>query len=266
MKSMASQVRSLGILFLLGMAVWFTLPSTPTKSKYVWEDTQDITITVQDTAVGTTSLLPEEPSAELWGQDLTKIQATATADGLQLKANEGYTLPETITVTIGQQTFSVPTDGTQASEGITFNAATGLLSIPDALIQQNPGGVTVHAVAVSVSIPAEDTAAVQETPPTGGTVPSPEPPPAEETPVAEEAPPADETAGETVLPAGEPAPGESTASADKTVAAEDPLPGENTVSTASAPPEEASLAATSLPAQAPLAAGESVSPASEAGA
>ena len=104
-----------------------------------------------------------------------------------LTAADGYALPGTITVKIGQQTFSVGTDGTQNPAGITFQPETGLLSIQEALIEQNPGGVTVQAAAeaktdepgtssAGQSDPAPDTAAdpaaPEEQPPQTGSVPT----------------------------------------------------------------------------------------------
>ena len=64
-------------------------------------------------------------------QNLTNIQATPTADGLVLTAQEGYVLPEYITVKIGETTFSVKTDGTEAPEGLSFDPVTGLLSVSE---------------------------------------------------------------------------------------------------------------------------------------
>lgn len=151
MKKIISQMRFRTILPLLVMAVLLTLPSLPTGSKYVWENTIDVGLKVIYPNTAITSLLPEGNPSEFWVQDLTNIQATPTADGLVLTATEGYTMPESITVKIGQTIFSVNTDGTKPLEGITFDATSGLLSISESLINENPGGVTVSAVAVQKS-------------------------------------------------------------------------------------------------------------------
>lgn len=131
MKKMILQMRFRSILPLLVMAVLFTLPSAVTGSKYVWEDTIDVRLSVvyPDTVI--TSLLAEGYPSEFWVQNLTNIQATPTVGGLVLTAQEGYVLPEYITVKIGETTFSVKTDGTEAPEGLSFDPVTGLLSVSE---------------------------------------------------------------------------------------------------------------------------------------
>lgn len=174
MKRLGSPRRLRVALPLLAMAVLLTVPSTATASKYVWQNTIDITLKViyPDTAI--TSLLPEGHPSEFWVQDLTDIKANATADGFVLTAAEGYTLPETITVKIGQKTFPVRTDGTQNPEGITFQPETGLLSIEQFLLDENPGGVTVSAAAVEKTVATEEAPSAESTL-AADTVPAEEP-------------------------------------------------------------------------------------------
>lgn len=233
MKRLVSPRRLRVALPLLAMAVLLTVPSTATASKYVWQDTIDVELHVVYGNTIITSLLPEGHPSEFWVQDLTNIGAAATAEGLVLTPAEGYTLPETITVKIGQQTFSVRTDGTQNPEGITFQPETGLLSIEQSLLDENPGGVTVSAAAVKVEIPVEgappdestplaedaapteSTASVEDTLPTEGT------PPAEDAVLTEGAPPVEDTPStEGTPPAGDAAPTESTAPVEDTLPAE----------------------------------------------
>lgn len=208
MKRLGSPRRLRAALPLLAMAVLLTVPSTATASKYVWQDTIDVKLHVLYLNTAITSLLPAGHPSEFWVQDLTNIAAAPTAEGLVLTAADGYALPGTITVKIGQQTFSVGTDGTQNPAGITFQPETGLLSIQEALIEQNPGGVTVQAAAeaktdepgtssAGQSDPAPDTAAgpaaPEEQPPRTGSTPTGETTPAEPSdPVP--APPAADTA------------------------------------------------------------------------
>lgn len=152
------------VLFSLVLGTILALPTTVTQSKYVWQD--DIQVNLKITYAGQiiTSIQPEGHPSEFWVQDLTNIQATPTADGLVLTAMEGYMMPEFITVKIGQTIFSVKTDGTEHPEGITFDATSGLLSILESLIDENPGGVTVSAVAVYKTIPAAEEPTIGVTP------------------------------------------------------------------------------------------------------
>lgn len=185
MKRLVSPRRLRTALPLLAMAVLLTVPSTATSSKYVWQDTIDVKLYVSYPNTVITSLLPEGHPSEFWVQDLANIGAAATAEGLVLTPAEGYILPETITVKIGQQTFSVGADGTQNPEGITFQTETGLLSIEQSLLDENPGGVTVSAAAVKKEIsvenapPAESTPPAEDAAPTEGTPPEDTPAPAQ---------------------------------------------------------------------------------------
>lgn len=119
------------VLFCLVLDTILTLPTTVTQSKYVWQD--DIQVNLKITYGGQiiTSIQPEGHPSEFWVQEFQNIQATATEDGLVLTADEGYVLPEYITVKIGKTTFSVKTDGTEAPEGISFDPATGILSVSE---------------------------------------------------------------------------------------------------------------------------------------
>lgn len=174
MKKLISPRRLRVALPLLAMAVLLTVPSTATASKYVWQNTIKVKLQVVYPESVITSLLPEGHPSEFWVQDLTNIKAAASADGLVLTPAEGYTLPETITVKIGQQTFQVRTDGTQNPEGITFQSETGLLSIEQSLLDENPGGVTVSAAAVEKIVVTEEAPSAESTP-AADTVPAEEP-------------------------------------------------------------------------------------------
>ena len=154
------QKKNVGIYFrrvfpCLALAAVLTMPPAVTWSKYVWQEDINVTLVVNYSEQSITSLLPDGNPSEFWVQDLTNIRATATADGLILTAETGYTLPESITVKVGSQTYSVRTDGTDAPAGISFAPGAGLLSIAESLIDENPGGVTVSAVAVQEPSPDE---------------------------------------------------------------------------------------------------------------
>lgn len=174
MKKLISPRRLRAALPLLAMAVLLTVPSTATASKYVWQNTIKVKLQVVYPESVITSLLPEGHPSEFWVQDLTNIKAAASANGLVLTPAEGYTLPETITVRIGQQTFQVRTDGTQNPEGITFQSETGLLSIEQSMLDKNPGGVTVSAAAVEKIVVTEEAPSAESTP-AADTVPAEEP-------------------------------------------------------------------------------------------
>lgn len=134
---------------LLGIAILLTLPSALTQSKYVWNEEIDIKLSVSYPNTVITSLRPAGYPSEFWSWEFTNIQAAATEEGLVLTAEEGYVLPETFSVQIGQTVYTVCTGGLENPEGIAFDPSTNLLSISENLIEQNPGGVTVSAVALS---------------------------------------------------------------------------------------------------------------------
>lgn len=155
---MVSQVRFRAVLPLLVMEVLFTLPSTSTGSKYVWEDTINISLRVFYPENEITSLLPEGYPSEFWVWDFENIQAAATEEGLVLTADEGYMLPESITAKIGETTFSVKTDGTEAPEGIAFEPETGLLTIS----QELTAAARVTVTAPGVEIPKSEEESTKE--------------------------------------------------------------------------------------------------------
>ena len=247
MKRLGSPRRLRAALPLLAMAVLLTVPATATASKYVWQDTIDITLKVVYPESEFTSLRPGGHPSEFWVQDLTNIAAAPTAEGLVLTAADGYALPETITVKIGQQTFLVGTDGTRNPAGITFQPETGLLSIQEALIEQNPGGVTVQAAAeakpddpgtssAGQSDPDPDTtaasgsAAPEGQPPQTGSVPTGETAPAEPsdpvpvTPAADTTAPAEQPPQTGSAPTGETTPTEPSDPAPAEPSGETPDP------------------------------------------
>lgn len=162
MKKMILQMRFRSILPLLVMAVLFTLPSTITGSKYVWEDTIDVRLSVVYPETVITSLFSGGYPSEFWMQNLKNIQATPTADGLVLAAEEGYALPEYITVKIGETTFSVKTDGSETPEGLSFDPATGLLSVSE-LYSGYPLALQADGIAAEPDKTSEKTEIEEET-------------------------------------------------------------------------------------------------------
>lgn len=142
----------------LALAVILTLPVAVTWSKYVWKEDIEVNLLISCSEQSITGMFPEGYPSDFWVQDLTNIQATAAADGLVLTAEKGYKLPEYITVEIGQTVFSVKTDGREVKERVSFEPVTGMLSIAESLINENPGGVTVRAAAEEVSDESTDSA------------------------------------------------------------------------------------------------------------
>ena len=197
MKHIVSKVRFRAVLPLLFTAVLLTLPSAATGSKYVWEDTIDLTLKVSYPEQSITSIGPVGYLSESWIRDLTNIQAVPTAEGLILTAEAGYRLPACIIVEIGQAAFSVKTDGSDAIKGITFDPETGLLSIEKNFVLQNmdidnPGNVTIKGVAVEEAAPDQGTSAEEGTPAEEGTFTEEGTTPAEEETFTGEGTPAEE--------------------------------------------------------------------------
>ena len=145
------------ILLTLVVGVLCTIPFSITRSKYVWKDDIVITLDVRYSDQILTSLLPPNLSASDWILSLANIQATRQNDGLILCAEQGYQLPEEITVLIGTDTYTVHTNGQENPGGIAFAPETGMLSISSILIAENPTSITVIASA-GQTVPAEGTA------------------------------------------------------------------------------------------------------------
>lgn len=143
MKNFISRVRFPTILPLLVMAVLFTLPSTSTGSKYVWEDSIKVSLRVVYPDNIITSLLPVGYPSEFWAQELQNIRATATQEGLVLTAGDGYTLPESILVKLGETEYTVYTNGQNNTDGIRFSPENGMLTISDSLLSDHEGTVTI---------------------------------------------------------------------------------------------------------------------------
>ena len=145
------------ILLTLVVGVICTIPFSFTRSKYVWKDDIVITLDVRYSDQILTSLLPPNLPASDWILSLANIQATLQNDGLILCAEQGYQLPEEITVLIGTDTYTVHTNGQENPGGIAFAPETGMLSISSILIAENPTSITVIASAEQ-TVPAEGTA------------------------------------------------------------------------------------------------------------
>ena len=145
------------ILLTLVVGVLCTIPFSITRSKYVWKDDIVITLDVRYSDQILSSLLPPNLPASDWILSLANIQATRQNDGLLLCAEQGYQLPEEITVLIGTDTYTVHTNGQENPGGIAFAPETGMLSISSILIAENPTSITVIASAEQ-TVPAEGTA------------------------------------------------------------------------------------------------------------
>lgn len=152
--------RPLHLALPLLLLTLLTLPTATTGSKYIWNVEIPLTLEIQYADQSITSLFsdmdPLEADASLtalspadWTLDLTNIRATVQAEGVVLTAESGHTLPEAFTVRIGDTVYPVRTDGQTASPDLSFDPATGLLTVSESLWEW---GVTVEAAAV----PAED--------------------------------------------------------------------------------------------------------------
>lgn len=144
MKNRIQKMHTRVILPFLLLISIFTLPSVVTESKYVWNESINITLTIQ---AKTSTLI--EFSANNWKLNLTNIESSVQEEGVVLSAQEGYILPESFTVQIGAFSFIIYTNGTDNPEGISFDPVTNLLSISESLIKEKQGEVTVVAAAVS---------------------------------------------------------------------------------------------------------------------
>ncbi|MGI5958071.1 MAG: hypothetical protein ACOX60_01465 [Massiliimalia sp.] len=183
MKNFFSRIRFPMVLSLLLLAALVTFPSAITESKYVWQEDIHITLKVD---------CPEQKeeadlfSADNWTLQLTNIQAIPQKDGLVLSAVEGYILPESITVMLRENTYSVFTNGLNNPEGISFDPQTGLLSIADTLLAESQGTVTVIASGqlnpdhMNGKEPVEETTPEEENAPIEETTPDEKTPPEEE--------------------------------------------------------------------------------------
>ena len=148
MKNFILRIRFRFVLPLLLLAILVTFPSTVTGSKYVWKEDIGITLKVNYPEQEITSLLSANISVDDIQLQLTNIQATTQANGLVLSVKEGYRLPESFTVQIGENSYSIYTDGLNNPEGITFDPETGMLSISDILTMNGQESITITAYAL----------------------------------------------------------------------------------------------------------------------
>ena len=74
----------------------------------------------------------------------TGIQIVGNSGQWNLSAEEGYSLPETITVKIGENVYTVYTNGQGNQEGITFEQETGMLTVAEGLIGNDSVTITAN--------------------------------------------------------------------------------------------------------------------------
>ncbi len=128
--------------FLL-VTVIFTLPYTPTISKYVWKDEIKLNLTILYPETELTSILITAPYMGCIFEG-TGIQIVGNSGQWNLSAEEGYSLPETITVKIGENVYTVYTNGQGNQEGITFEQETGMLTVAEGLIGNDSVTITAN--------------------------------------------------------------------------------------------------------------------------
>ena len=100
-------------------------------SKYVWRE--DIIITLKvNYSDGGISPLPET----LWKLEITGIgiETTQVPGQWILYAEEGYALPESLLIKIGEMEYRVYTDGQNNPEEISFEPGTGMLILAESLL------------------------------------------------------------------------------------------------------------------------------------
>lgn len=161
MKKTAGRVCFRMVLPCLALAAILTLPSAVTWSKYVWQDEIKLTLTLNYPDQGLTSLLSVFPDADctLDGNGI-RIEAAEISGQWILSAEDGYTLPESIIVQVGGSGYPVDTNGQNDPETVSFDPASGALTVADSLLADSGGSVTVMASGVpeaEQSSPADST-------------------------------------------------------------------------------------------------------------
>ena len=145
---------------------------------------------------------------------------------LTLTPEDGYLLPEELELTIGQEKYTITTDGEDEPEGFAFDPKTGILTIDPKLVKDGDtialAGAAQQTVATPAPVstpeataPAETATSVSPVTPTVTPTPeataSPEPTSSSQTELTPEASPEPETA-----PAPEPTPETSQESVEET--------------------------------------------------
>lgn len=145
---------------------------------------------------------------------------------LTLTPEDGYLLPEELELTIGQEKYTITTDGEDEPEGFAFDPKTGILTIDPKLVKDGDtialAGAAQQTVATPAPVstpeataPAETATSVSPVTPTVTPTPeataSPEPTSSSQTELTPEASPEPETA-----PAPEPTPETSQETVEET--------------------------------------------------
>ena len=145
MKKTRLQVPFRWLLSGLLLAVLMTVPTTAAGSKYVWRENIDLKLEIQYSDTILTSVFLSQNSARGWTLQLTNLQGIILEEGLYLVPEEGYTLPETMTLSLGEACYTIYTNGLNNPSGITFDSATNILSVEDNLLTEAQGKVVVVA-------------------------------------------------------------------------------------------------------------------------
>lgn len=137
MKNFILRIRFRFVLPLLLLAILVTFPSAATKSKYVWEDNIDITLKVNYPEQEMTSLFSANIPVDDMQLQLTNAQDTTHDNGLVFSAEENHVLPESFTVQVGANSYSLYTDSLNNPEKVIFDPQTQMLSITDILTMKS---------------------------------------------------------------------------------------------------------------------------------
>ena len=164
------------VLSFLVLAVILTLSPAVSWSKYVWQDNIKITLKVNYSGQSITSNLSVFPDVDytLEGTGI-RIETAEIPGQWILAAEDGYVLPESIIVKVGEAEYTVYTDGQNNPEGISFISESGTLTIADFLLMDCEGTVIIIADGVLVldqTNPSEDGEPIEDGEPAEGDEPA----------------------------------------------------------------------------------------------
>ena len=170
------------ILPPLAAAAILTLPPAITQGKYVWQRDIPIRFTVNSPqSLGDLSLAAG--TCTLVGTGLRVVE-TQIPGQWQLLQEEGCLLPESFTLIIGETSHTVFTSGRNNPEGISFDPASGVLTIGEPLLLEGRGEIVLVGSGVPQGEPpAQGEEPSTQEPPAQGEEPSTQEPPAQEEPL-----------------------------------------------------------------------------------
>lgn len=151
MKKWISRIPFQLVLPCLVLGAVFTLPHAVTWSKYAWQDTIQITRKVNYAEQVLTRILTAVPDVicTLEGNGI-KINEGENPGQWILTPEEGYALPESLIVKVGETEYIVYTNGRSNPGGISFDPEARILIIADSLLMDSQGSITLIVSGVAV--------------------------------------------------------------------------------------------------------------------